>query len=80
MSLVDAGGALSIVLQLPGAVEPGVGASQFPSIGRLKDHFSLVDPLGLSRELAIRGFRIVHETDRSVPAGKRLWMGIFKRC
>jgi len=79
VSLVAAGGVLSIVLQLPGKVEQTVGSSEFPSMLTLKDHFSLVDPGDLRRALEGRGFQIVHEVSRSVPAGKRLWMGIFQR-
>jgi hypothetical protein len=79
VSLVGPDGALSAVLQLPSEVGQVVGSSDFPSMLRLKDHFSLVDPFWLSRELARRGFRIIHEVHRSVPAGKRFWMGIFGR-
>ena len=44
LSLVGPGGSLSTVLQLPSDFEQGVTASQFPSMQRLKDHFSLIDP------------------------------------
>jgi hypothetical protein len=79
VSLVGADGALSAVLQLPSEVDQGIGSSDFPSMLRLKDYFSFVDPSWLSRELARRGFRIIHEVHRSVPAGKHFWMGIFGR-
>jgi len=79
VSLVTASGALSAVLQLPSEVEQGVGSSEFPSMLSLKTHFSFVDPFWLGTELAKHGFRVVHEAQRSVPAGKRFWMGVFGR-
>lgn len=80
VSLVGPDGALSAVLQLPSAEDQAVGSSNFLSMLRLKDHFSFVDPSWLSTELARRGFRLLHEVHRSVPAGKRFWMGIFERA
>jgi hypothetical protein len=79
VSLVEANGALSVVLQLRSEVEQAVGISKFPSMLKLKNHFSFVDPFWLRRELANSGLRIVHEAQRSVPAGKLLWMGVFGR-
>ena len=80
VSLVDGGGALSAVLQLPGQqAEQQVGPSKFLSMLTLKDNFTLVDPISLGRKLDRAGFRMVHELIRSVPAGKSLWMGVFER-
>jgi threonine dehydrogenase-like Zn-dependent dehydrogenase len=79
VALVDPGGALSAVLQLPSEVEQVVGPSKFPSMQSLKRHFSLVEPSWLRRELVNRGFRVIHEAQRPVPAGKRFWMGVFGR-
>jgi hypothetical protein len=79
LSLVGPSGALSVVLQLPSEIEQGVGTSGFSSIQNLKSHFSLIDPTWLSETLKTRRFRLVHETRRSVPAGKGFWMGIFVR-
>ena len=79
VSLVGPDGALCAVLQLPSEVGQVVGSSAFPSMLRLQDHFSFVDPFWLSKELARCGFRLIHEVHRSVPAGKRFWMGIFGR-
>jgi hypothetical protein len=79
LSLIDVSGALSAVLQLPSEVEQQVGSSKFPSMLTLKSHFSFVDPFWLRTELANRGFHVVHEAQRSVPAGKRFWMGVFER-
>lgn len=73
LSLVGVGGALSAVLQLPSEADQAVGSSDFPSMLSLKDHFSFVDPFWLKSELAKRGFRLMHEVHRSVPAGKRFW-------
>jgi threonine dehydrogenase-like Zn-dependent dehydrogenase len=79
LSLVAPGGALSVVLQLPGEVEQNVGASGFPSMQTLQSEFALIDPLWLRQTLARRGFRLTHEARRSVPAGKGFWMGVFGR-
>jgi hypothetical protein len=79
LSLVGPGGALSVVLQLPSEIEQAVGTSGFPSIQNLKSHFSLIAPMWLSETLGTRNLRLMHETRRSVPAGKGFWMGIFVR-
>jgi hypothetical protein len=79
ISLVGQGGSLSTVLQLPSNFEQGVTASQFPSLQRLKDHFSLIDPTWFRETLAQRGFRLIHEARRSLVSGKSLWMGVFGR-
>jgi hypothetical protein len=67
------------VLQLPSEIEQGVSATPFSSIQNLKSHFSFVDPKWLRETLEARGFRLMHETLRSLPAGKAFWMGIFRR-
>ncbi len=79
LSLVDPGGALSVVLQLPTEVEQNVATSRFPSMQTLKSHFSLVEPEWLCQTLAERGFRLTHEVRRTLPAGKGFWMGVFRR-
>jgi len=80
VSLVDGGGALCAVLQLPSQqAEQEIGSSNFPSMLTLKDNFALVDPISLERKLARVGFRMTHDVLRPVPAGKRLWMGIFEQ-
>ena len=79
LSLVGPGGSLSTVLQLPSDFEQGVTASQFPSMQRLKDHFSLIDPTWFRETLAQRGLRLIHEARRSLVSGKGLWMGVFGR-
>ena len=80
VSLVDGGDALCAVLQLPSQqAEQEIGSSNFPSMLTLKDNFALVDPISLERKLARVGFRMTHDVLRPVPAGKRLWMGIFEQ-
>jgi hypothetical protein len=80
VSLVESGGALCAVLQLPSQqAEHEIGSSNFSSMLTLQDNFALVDPIDLERKLAPAGFRLVHELLRPVPAGKRLWMGVFDR-
>jgi threonine dehydrogenase-like Zn-dependent dehydrogenase len=79
ISLVAPGGALSVVLQLPGEFEQGAVASRFPSIQKLNAHFSLVDSVWLQETLTQHEFRPIHQTRRSLPAGKGFWMGIFGR-
>jgi hypothetical protein len=79
IALVAAGGALSVVLQLPAEGGQNVGASPFASLQRLKDHFTLIAPEWMRGALEDCGFRLVHEGARSLPAGKRFWMGVFRR-
>ena len=79
LTLVAPGGALSVILQLPSESEHGVGVSPFPSMQKLKSHFSLVDPAWLRATLARRGFGLLKEARRSLPAGKGLWMCVFRR-
>jgi len=78
LSLVARGGTLSAVLQLPSEIEQGVSATPFASIQNLKSHFSFVDLTCLRETLEKRGFRLVRETRRSLPAGKAFWMGVFE--
>ena len=79
VSLVDASGTLCAVLQLPGKTEHEIGVSDFSSMHTLKGNFALVDPMRLRKKLGDVGFRMVHDCVRLVPAGKRLWMGVFER-
>jgi hypothetical protein len=77
ISMVVPGGHLSVVLQLPAESGLTVGASQFSSMQNLKAHFSLISPAWLRESLAGRGFRLIRQTTRALPAGKGFWMGIF---
>jgi hypothetical protein len=77
ISMVVPGGNLSVVLQLPSESGQIVGTSQFSSIQNLKSHFSLISPAWLRESLTPRGFRLIYETTRKLPAGKGFWMGLF---
>jgi hypothetical protein len=79
ISLVADGGALSVVLQLPGKVGQNVGRSGFASIQKLASIFNLIDPVGLRKMMEERGYQLAYEKMRSLPAAKRFWMGIFVR-
>ena len=79
ISLVAPGGALSVVLQLPGEFEQGAVASRFASIQKLNSHFSLIDSVWLRETLTQHRFRLIHQARRSLPARKGLWMGVFGR-
>ena len=79
MALVAPGGALSVVLQLPGEFDQGAVASRFSSIQKPNSHFSWIDPEWLHETLAQHEFRPIHQARRSLPAGKGFWMGIFGR-
>ncbi len=79
LGLTASGGALSVVVQLPSTESQVVGSSGVVSISKLSSHFKLVDPAALTRTLAGRGLQLVHENTQAVPAGKRLWLGVFAR-
>jgi SAM-dependent methyltransferase len=76
-SMVIPGGNLSVVLQLPNETGQAVGPSPFSSIQQLKSHFSLISSAWLRELLAGRGFRLIYETTRALPADKGFWMGTF---
>jgi hypothetical protein len=75
--LVAAGGALSVVLQLPGRAGREVGSSGVASVQKLASHFSLIDPAHFCARLEEHSFRLIHETRCSLPADKGFWMGVF---
>ena len=77
VSMVAAGGSLSVVLQMPSAHSPGVGASAYASVQALSGNFRLIDPAELRAALAGHGFRQTWETLRPLHGGKAFWMGIF---
>jgi len=79
VALVEAGGALAVVLQLPSQVAQGVGASQFASLQTLKTNFKMIDPRWLEQELQGHGFRLTSQTQRGLTAGKGFWMGLFSK-
>lgn len=79
LAMVARDGSLSVVLQLPSALEREVGTSPFPAISKLATEFSLVNPDALAGQLATRSFEPVQQLTRPLPAGKAFWLGIFKR-
>ena len=79
VSMVAAGGSLSVVLQMPSAQAPGVGASPYPAVQALSGHFRLVEPAQLRAALEGYGFRQTREILRPLPGGKAFWMGVFER-
>ena len=79
LRLVAAGGALSVVLQLPGESGTEVAATPFASIQDLKANFRLIDPGDFERALVARGFDPVHQVQRPLASGKAFLMGIFRR-
>jgi len=79
LSIVEAGGALSVVLQLPSEQEQGVAFAGYASMQTLKRDFTLIGIDEFQTLLAERGFRLVARETRSLPAGKAFWLGIFQK-
>jgi hypothetical protein len=77
LSLVAPGGSLSVVLQLPGVDQHNVTSTCYTSMQTLKRHFALIDIHKFRAVLEQKGFRLVEQESRSLPAGKGLWFGIF---
>lgn len=75
--MVGAGGALSVVLQLPSA--QSVSPSGYAAIQRLRSHFVYVEPGELRRALEERGLLLDRESHHDLPEGKAFWAGIFTR-
>src|SRR5581483_8809374 len=66
IDLVAPGGALSIVLQMPSAVEAAVGGDSRPSIQTLKDDFRLIEVDAFIHQVEGRGFRLAQSSRRPV--------------
>ena len=79
LCLVASGGNFVSVLQLPSPVQAAVANTNFPSMQNLKDHFVLIDPASFSAAVERNGFSLLLEKQHPLPAGKALWMGIFRR-
>ena len=79
LSLVAPGSFFSAVLQRPSDQEPDVSPSAFSTMQSLRSHFSLIDPAWFQAALAGRHFRLEEQVQCSLPAGKGLWMGLFRR-
>jgi hypothetical protein len=79
LSLVAPGGRLSVVLQLPSEDEQGVASTSYTSMQNLKQDFVLIDIVEFQRLLGQKGFQVVEQENRSLPAGKALWLGVFAK-
>jgi len=79
LSLVVGGGHFASVLQLPSPAQAAVANTGFPSIQKLKDQFALIDPADFTAGVEHKGFSLLLEKQRPLPAGKGFWMGIFQR-
>jgi hypothetical protein len=79
LSLVAAGGWLSVVLQLLSEDEQGVASTKYTSMQTLKQDFSLIDRRRFQRLLMQKGFQLVSEENRSLPGGKAFWLGVFTK-
>jgi len=77
LSLVAPGGSLSVVLQLPGVDQQNVTSTCYTSMQTLKRHFEFIDISEFRALLEQKGFRLVEQESRSLPAGKGLWFGVF---
>jgi SAM-dependent methyltransferase len=80
VSLVAAGGHLSVVLQLPAEGRDAVTPSPFASMATLAGDFTFVDPHHLRRVLAQRELRLTHQARRTLSTGKAFWSGYFERA
>jgi hypothetical protein len=67
------------VLQLPSEEEQGVASTSYTSIQKLKQDFALVDSGKFQRLLEQKGFQVVEQENRFLPAGKALWLGVFAK-
>ena len=79
LSLVAAGGRFSVVLQLPSEEQQGVASTSYTSMQTLKQDFVLIDTSEFQRLLEQKGFQVVEQEHRSLPAGKALWLGVFAK-
>jgi hypothetical protein len=79
LSPVAPGGGFSVVLQLPSEEEQGVASTSYTSLQTLKQDFMSIDIGEFQRLLAQKGLQIVEQENRSLPAGKALWLGIFSQ-
>jgi hypothetical protein len=80
ISLVAAEGRLSVVLQLPSESEEAVAETGFLSIQTLKRGFALIDASEFQCSMVEKGFRLVEQRTRQLPAGKAFLLGVFGRA
>jgi hypothetical protein len=67
------------VLQLSSKDELGVASTSYTSMQKLKQNFALIDIREFSTLAGAEGFQLVEQENRSVPAGKALWRGVFAK-
>jgi hypothetical protein len=67
------------VLQLSSGDEQGVASTSYTSMQKLKQDFVLIDIGEFQRLLEQKGFQLVEQEDRSLRAGKALWLGVFTK-
>jgi hypothetical protein len=77
LSLVAPEGHLSVVMQLPSEDEQGVSSTRYTSMQTLKRDFALIDIGEFEHVLGQKGFQLVEQENRPLPAGKALWLGVF---
>lgn len=80
VSLIEAGGRLSVILQLPGTQAHDVAITKYTSLQSVKQNFALIEVAKFRLEMASRGFEIVDEDERLLPGGKAFWLGVFARA
>lgn len=79
LSLVESGGRLSVVLQLPSDAAAGVASTNYESMQTLKQNFALIDIIEFQSLLARKGLQLIEQQTRALPAGKAFWLGVFAR-
>ena len=79
LALVAPRGVLSVVLQLPSAEAQDVAVTKYTSLQSVKQQFSLIDVAAFRIEMTSRGFLLIDEDKRPLPAGKAFWLGLFAR-
>jgi len=79
LSLVAPGGKFSVVLQLRSEQEQDIAPTSYTSMQTLKQHFALIDAEEFQQLLDRKGFQVVEQETRSLPAAKALWLGVFAR-
>jgi hypothetical protein len=78
-SLVADGGRLSVVLQLPSVEREDVASTDYTSMQRLKEGFALIEVPEFQHLLRQKGFQLLGQESRPLPAGKALWLGVFAK-
>ena len=78
VGMVESGGSLSVILQLPSETAQAVSATPFTSLAILKPDFQFVEPEWLTASLGTSGVSLEHEAVIPVPSGKAFWHGIYR--